>query len=146
MTFMIILGGVAAIYIMLLIFRLAALALPVYTGLALGLWLLDRGTGYGMAIAGGLLGGVALLVTGRLLCAVLPPLYRGAVALAFTVPGGFAGYQAAVGLGGLALHSATALQLLGLLGACTGAVGAWQSLGSGAASPPAPGSAPEPAS
>ena len=46
MTFMIILGAVAAIYIAILMFRLASVALPLYAGIGTTLYLIDRDLGY----------------------------------------------------------------------------------------------------
>lgn len=128
MTFMIILGAVAAVFIIMLLFRLAALALPVYAGIGAGFWMLERGSGYGMSIAAGLFTGAMILGLARILCSSLPPLYRLPVALAFTVPAAFAGYQAASGLAGLAAAEGHALSWLGIVGAAVGAFGALRSL------------------
>ena len=129
MTLMIILGAFAGLYLILLLFRLASIALPLFAGMGAGFWLLERGFGYLPSIAGGLLLGIIILWAGRTLCAILPPLYRGLVALAFAVPAGFAGYQAAKGIAGLGLTEGAFLELLGIAGAMTAAVAAWQSLG-----------------
>lgn len=129
MTFMIILGGIAGLYLILLMFRLAAIALPLYAGIGAGLWMLDRGFGYGASIASGLLLGTLILLAGRFLCAALPPLWRGLVALLFALPAGFAGYQAAKGLGGLALSDGAFLECLAITGALITAAAAWRSLG-----------------
>ncbi len=128
MTFMIILGAVAAIFIVMLMFRLAALALPVYAGVGAAFWMLERGSEYGMSIASGLFTGALILGLGRFLCSAFPPLYRMPVALVFAVPAAFAGYQAATGLAGLAVAQGSALSWLGVLGAAVGAVGARRSL------------------
>ena len=128
MTLMI-LGAFAGLYLILLLFRLASIALPLFAGIGAGFWLLDRGFGYLPSIAGGLLLGIFILWAGRILCAILPPLYRGLVALAFAIPAGFAGYQAAKGIAGLALTDGAVLELLAIAGALTAAVAAWQSLG-----------------
>lgn len=129
MTFMIILGVLAGLYLVVLMFRLASIALPFYAGIGAGFWLLDRHYGYGASIAAGLMVGILILFFGRLLCATLPPIFRGIVALAFALPAGFAGYQAAKGLAGLALAEGAFLELLGFVGAITAATAAWQSLG-----------------
>lgn len=134
MTFMIILGAVAAVYLLLLLFRLAALALPVCCGSGIGLWMLERGAGHGASIGVGLLAAILLLLYGRGLCAILPPLLRVPVALIFAMPAGFAGYQAANGIAGLMLTDRGALLWLGVAGACAGVLGAWRSLGGAPAS------------
>lgn len=128
MTFMIILGAIAGFYLIALLFRLASIALPVYAGIGAGFWLLDRGYGYGTSIAAGFAAGVFILFIGRILCATLPPLFRGIVAIAFAVPAGFAGYRAARGLAGLASTDEFILALCGIIGALAAAAAAWRSL------------------
>lgn len=135
-TFMIILGTVAGLYLIMLLFRLAAIALPLYAGIGAAFWLLDRGHGPVTAITAGLLFGAFILLAGRLLCATLPPLYRAILAIIFAVPAGFAGYQAAKGLAGLALSEGAWLEILGFAGALTAAVAAWRSLGTPQAQDP----------
>jgi hypothetical protein len=129
---MIILGAVAAVYLLVMLFRLASLALPVYSTIGAGLWMLEARAGYGASIAVGLFAGILLLLIGRGLCAVLPPLLRLPAALAFAVPAAFAGYQAVNGIAGLMLAEGPALTWLALAGACAAAIGAWQSLGAAA--------------
>jgi len=129
MTFMIILGAAAAIYIAMLMFRLAAVALPLYAGIGTSIYLVGRDFGYPTSIAAGMLVGAFILVAGRTLCAVLPPFYRTIVAAAFAVPAGFAGYQAAKGLAGLAMGEGYMLEALGIAGAVAAAVAAWRGLG-----------------
>lgn len=129
MTFILLLGGAAAIYIAMLMFRLAAVALPLYAGIGISIYLIGRDFGYPASIAAGLLVGALILVAGRALCAVLPPFYRAIVAGAFAGPAGFAGYQAAKGLVGLAIGGGYALEVLGFTGALAAAVAAWRGLG-----------------
>ncbi|WP_411338860.1 hypothetical protein V6U71_12985 [Sphingopyxis sp. J-6] len=136
MTFIIILGAAAAIYIAVLMFRLAAVALPLYAGVGISIYLIGRDFGYPASIAAGLLVGVLILVAGRALCAVLPPFYRAIVAAAFSGPAGFAGYQAAKGLAGLAIGGGYTLEALGLAGALAAAVAAWRGLGTAERNPP----------
>lgn len=129
MTLMIILGAVAGLYLIALLFRLAAIALPIYAGIGAGFWLLDHGYGHGTSITAGLITAVLVLLLGRLLCATLPPIPRGTVALVFAVPAGFAGYQAARVLAELALTNDIILTLLGAAGAVAAAAAAGRSLG-----------------
>lgn len=129
MTFLIILGAAAGIYLILLMLRLASIALPLYAGIGAGLWMLDCGYTHLASIAAGFLFGAAILFTGRFLCAVLPPLYCGLVAFTFALPAGFAGYQAAQGIAGLALAEGAALEMFGSIGALTAAFAAWRNLG-----------------
>ncbi|WP_447763368.1 hypothetical protein [Sphingopyxis panaciterrae] len=128
MTLMIILGAIAGLYLVALLFRLASIALPLYAGIGAGFWLLDRDYGYGPSIAAAVATGAVVLFAGRMLCATLPPIFRGLVALAFALPAGFAGYQAARGLGGLALADGAVLTAVGVLGALAAAAAAWRSL------------------
>ncbi|MBE1529833.1 hypothetical protein GGC65_004289 [Sphingopyxis sp. OAS728] len=128
MTFMIILGAAAAVYLTVLMFRLAALALPLYAGIGAGIWLHTHGYGYGASIAAGLLTGLIVLGTGRMISAAAPPLLGTVVALTFALPAGVAGYQAAKGLAGLLLAEGALLECLGAAGAVTAAVSAWRSL------------------
>jgi hypothetical protein len=128
-TFILLLGGAAAIYIAMLMFRLAAVALPLYAGIGISIYLIGRDFGYPASIAAGLLVGALILVAGRALCAVLPPFYRAIVAAVFAGPAGFAGYQAAKGLVGLAIGGGYALEVLGFTGALAAAVAAWRGLG-----------------
>ena len=103
MTFMIILGAVAGVYLLWLMFRLAALALPVYAGIAAALLLRDANHGYIEAIAAGLVVGGAIWFAGNALLAIArSPLLRLAVAALFAVPAGFAGYLLAYSVAELA--------------------------------------------
>lgn len=127
MTIFLILGGVAALYLIWLLFRLAAYALPVYAGVALGLFLHAEGYGYAAAISSGLAAGGALLVAGRLVIA-FSPIFRWPVVILFVVPAGFAGYQTAGGLAALALDPGAGLSILSWIGALVAASGAWTGL------------------
>src|SRR3546814_12212233 len=69
MTLMIILGGIAALYLTGLLFRLAFLALPVCLGLCAFLLLRDQGNGWAEALAMGLLTGIGFHLAGRRLFA-----------------------------------------------------------------------------
>lgn len=135
MTFMIILGAAAAIYVAVLMFRLAAVALPLYAGIGISIYLVGRDFGYPASIAAGLLVGVSILAAGRALCAVLPPSYRTIVAAAFAIPASFAGYQAAKAMAGLAIGGGHMLEALGLTGALAAAVAAWRGLGTAGRDP-----------
>lgn len=131
MTLALILGGAVALYLIWLLFRLAAYALPVYSALGTGLYLLEHHHGYGTAIAGGLAVGVAVLLVGQFLMAFArSPLLRFLVALLFAVPAGAAGYQAARGLGGMMIDPGAGLTALSLFAAALTASSAWRGLGS----------------
>lgn len=135
MTFLFILGGVAALYTGWLMFRLAALALPLYAGIGCTLALLDHGKGYGLAIAGGVALGAAMLLGGQQLLAMIRmPLLRALLLILFAVPAGFAGYQAANAIADLVIGKGPVRTALSLVAALLTASVAARGLG---AAPPA---------
>jgi hypothetical protein len=153
MTIFLILGIIAALYVVWLIFRAAAYALPVYAGIALGLHLVDTGHGHGTAILAGFGCGIAVLLLGQLLVAFLPSTALRLVVVAiFTVPAAFAGYQVGIGFGGQLIGQGTLLTLTSVLSGLVAALSAWRSLAlpvgaDGGATPRSGGSsAPPPAS
>lgn len=105
MTLMIILGIVAALYLALLLYRLAILALPISAGLIVASLLHDQGSGWTGAALAGLFAGCAAYLAGRI-CAsdgVQMPV-RVTVLLLFSSAAACAGYQlgsALAVLGGL---------------------------------------------
>ena len=106
MTILIIFGGLAALYMLSLAFRLAALALPTYAGIFLAVEMIGSGHGHGAAILSGLAAGSAVLLLGRLVAAVAPSTSaRLFIVALFAVPAGFAGYRLAHGLAGLLLEA-----------------------------------------
>lgn len=129
MTFALILGGVAALYGIWLLFRLAVFALPICTGIATGFAALDHGYSYPAAIAAGLGLGALILVSARgLLAANIAPALKFLVALAFAVPAALAGYAATQSLVGLAGLDGTVQLLASLAGAVAIALASWRSL------------------
>src|SRR3546814_16084344 len=95
MTLMIILGGIAALYLIGLLFRLASLALPVCLGLCAFHLLRDQGYGWGAALAMGLLTGIGLHLPPRwLFSSTTSANYRLLLGLIFMPP------AAPAGLGG----------------------------------------------
>lgn len=102
MTFMIILGGAAALYFIWLLFRLATYALPIYSAVGAGLFVHTQGYGTTAMLFAGFATGLIVLLTGQAVFAsAKSPLLRFLVLLLFAVPAGFAGYQAMTGLLGL---------------------------------------------
>src|SRR3546814_4319143 len=71
MTIFLILGAVAGLYVLALLFRLASYALPVYAGLTCAFLLLGHDVGYLGAILGGLAAGIATLLIGQGLIAFI---------------------------------------------------------------------------
>ncbi len=107
MTLMLILGAIAALYCLRLLFRSAKFALPVCAAIALGFALRDLGFGWLTILGSALIAGVAVLALGRRLVGGTAPLaVKLCVMLMFVGAAAFAGYQAG-----------TALAILGGLGA-----------------------------
>lgn len=129
MTLMIILGGIAALYLVWLLFRLASFALPVCLGLCAFLFLRDQGCGWPAALAMGPLTGMMLHWAARRLFARSASVaVRLLIELIFVAPAGVAGIGVGTALaellgidGGWRNGSAF---LVGLAAACT----SWRSL------------------
>src|SRR3546814_15619856 len=99
MTLMIILGGIAALYLTGLLFRLAFLALPVCLGLCAFLLLRDQGNGWAAALAMGLLTGIGFHLAGRWMFARITPVsIRLLIGSLFMGPAGAEGLGAGTGL------------------------------------------------
>ncbi len=128
MTFMLILGGVAACYLVWLLFRLAVFALPAYAGAAAFVVMLDRGFGPGAAIAAGLAVGLLLVVGSRWVHARASIPGRLLVQAAFAMPAAAAGYQAARAVAELALPASILVPLLGAGAAVAAAAASWRSI------------------
>ncbi|MDR6833913.1 MULTISPECIES: hypothetical protein [unclassified Sphingopyxis] len=99
MTLMLILGAVAAFYCLLLLFRCATYALPIFAGLGLAFTLRDQGFDWMVILAAGLLAGVSVHTLGRHLARGSAPLaVRLGVILIFVGAAAAAGYQAGAAL------------------------------------------------
>lgn len=103
MTLMLILGGVALSYCVLLLFRRAKYALPLFAGLYLAFYLRDLGHGWIIIAAGGLLAGLAVHACGRHIAGSSAPFaVRFCVILLFAGTAAAAGFQAGCALAELA--------------------------------------------
>lgn len=130
MTLMIILGGVAALYLIWLLFRLAAFALPVYAAAGVGLYLHTQGYGIAATLAAGFMTGVIVHLTGRALFASIgSPVLRFLLASLFAAPAGFAGYHAMTGLALLMVDDGFWVRCLSVAAGLATASAAWRSLG-----------------
>lgn len=140
MTFLIILGAAAGVYLLWLMFRIAALALPAYAGIAVALLLHDAGYGYAAVIAAGLaVGGATWLVGQSLFAAARSPLARLGIGALFAVPAGFAGYQLARGVAQMAGAEGAILTGISLAATIATSSAAWAVLtASTSSSPPKP--------
>lgn len=120
MTIFLVLGLIAGLYMIWLLFHLAIHALPVSAGIGGGLWLHSQGYGYLASILGGLLAGTLVVLIGQLLLAhVRSPILRLAIMLTFAVPAAVAGYHAIYSIAGLALAPGASLSILAWGGALT---------------------------
>jgi predicted anti-sigma-YlaC factor YlaD len=103
MTLMLILGGVAIVYCLLLLFRCAKYALPLFAGLALAVYLRDHSYGWLTILAAGLLAGISVHAFGRHIAGSSAPFaIRFCVILLFAGTAAAAGYQAGGALAELA--------------------------------------------
>jgi hypothetical protein len=89
-----------------LLFTLAIYALPFFVGLTVGMYVLESGAGLAEGLGAGLLAGVAALVVGQFLVAILRnPVLQAGVALAYAAPAALAGYHAVHGLSGIGFET-----------------------------------------
>ena len=127
MTLMIILGGIAALYLIGLLFRLASLALPVCLGLCAFLLLRDQG--YGPALAMGLLTGIGFHLAGLWLFArTTSARIRLLIGLLFMAPAGAAGLGAGTALADLLGIDGGWRTCLAMLVGVAAACASWRSL------------------
>lgn len=129
MTIFLILGAVAGVYVLALLFRLASYSLPVYAGLTCAFLLLRHDVGHLGAILGGLSAGIATLLIGQgLIGFIRSPMIRVGIACLFAIPAGIAGFQAAHALGSLATDNSMLLAILGSIAAMATSLSAWRSV------------------
>lgn len=129
MTIFLVLGLFAGLYMIWLLFTLAVHALPVGAGINVAFWMRDHDHGYVAAILGGLAAGIAILLIGQFLFAVVrAPALRLVLALMFAIPAGIAGYHAVQGVMQLAIDPGTLLSVLSWTGAVVIAFSAWSRL------------------
>ena len=103
MTLMLIFGAIAAFYCLLLLFRCATYALPIFAGLGLAFTLRDQGFDWMVILAAGLVAGVSVHTLGRHLARGSAPLaVRLGVILTFVGAAAAAGFQAGGALAMLA--------------------------------------------
>jgi hypothetical protein len=126
MTLALLFAAVAVGFACWLLYTLATLALPVFAAITVGLWANGHGAGTLGALALALLAGVATLIAGQLLFAMVrAPLARLAIGLLFAAPAAIAGYHAIHGITGMGVESETWRQALGALGALFIGGAAW---------------------
>ena len=113
-----------------LLFTLAIYALPFFVGLPVGMYAHESGAGIAEALEAGLLAGVAALVLGQLLIAILRnPWLQAGVALVYAVPAALAGYYAVYGLSGIGFETEFVRIVLGGLGGLIIGSTAWVRMG-----------------
>lgn len=130
MTFMLILGAAAGLYLIWLLFRLAALALPLGVGIALAFELQNRGYGAGAALALAFLAALLLHLAGRHLYAHGgSTVLRACVATLFFLPAGAASFYGMTGIVKLFATEGVLVTILPVLAAVVAAVAAVRGLG-----------------
>lgn len=100
-----------------LIFRLAAVALPSYVAVAVGLYAFNRGAGLIASVALALLSGVVVLVLGEFVYRVGTRPIKIVASLLFAIPAAFAGYNVVHSLSGIGVTSETLRQVFSFFGA-----------------------------
>lgn len=129
MTLTLILGGVAIIYSLLLLFRCATLALPLFAGLCLAFYLRDHGYGWMTIFAAGLLAGFSVHALGRHIAGGSAPFaVRISVILLFAGTAAAAGFQAGGALAALADLDPWADRSVSILVALLTALASWRDL------------------
>lgn len=129
MTLMLILGAVAAFYGLLLLFRCATYALPLFAGLGLAFTLRDQGFGWMVILAVGLVAGVSVHALGRHLARGSAPLaVRLGVILTFVGAAAAAGFQAGAALAVLADVDLWTQRGLSILTAVVTGYASWRDL------------------
>jgi len=95
-----VLASIAAISVICcLLFYLAVYALPLFAGVTAGVWAYGTGAGWLGGIAVGAVAGLATLLAGHVLLALVRPLWlRLVIAAAFVAPAAIAGYHATHGI------------------------------------------------
>ena len=113
-----------------LLFTLAIYALPFFVGLTVGIYAQDNGAGLVEVLGAGLLVGIAALVLGQLLIAILRnPWLQAGVALVYAAPAALAGYYAVYGLSGVGFETETVRVVLGGIGGLIIGGTAWVRMG-----------------
>ena len=105
------------------IFRLAAVALPCYAAMAVGLYAFNRGAGPIASVALALLSGAVALALGELVYRVGTRPIRIVIALLYAMPAAVAGYNVVHDLSDIGVTSEILRQVFGIFGA-TAAVSA----------------------
>lgn len=113
-----------------LLFTLAIYALPFFAGLTVGMYAHEGGVGLAEALGAGLVAGVAALIVGQFLIAVLRnPWLQAGVALVYTAPAALAGYHAVYGLSGIGFEPEIVRVVLGGIGGLVIGGTAWIRMG-----------------
>ncbi len=114
-----VLASIAAISVICcLLFYLAVYALPLFAGVTAGVWAYGTGAGWLGGIAVGAVAGLATLLAGHVLLALVRPLWlRLVIAAAFVAPAAIAGYHATHGIVKHTMPSETWQVVFSLVGA-----------------------------
>ena len=101
----------------MLLFRLAAYALPAYAAVATGLYLHGHGAGLAGAIVLAILAGTMVLALGQIAFNARTLIIRLGAALVFAIPAAMAGYSVGHGLSGIGDTAETWQQMVGVISA-----------------------------
>lgn len=126
MILAIVVAVIAVAVLCSLLLNLIIFALPLYTGVAAGLWIHASGVGVlGSVIAGGAAAIAVLVIAQWLLATIRSPMLAAAICLAFALPAAFAGYHAVYGIVGLIRQPDTGSIILASVGAFVVGITAW---------------------
>lgn len=129
MTILLLFGLVAATALVRFLFSLATIALPVSTGIALGLSLHSAGVGIAASLAAACLVALVLLAGGAAAYrAAHAPLSRLFLLFIFVLPAAVAGYSVGRAVSALVLDQRLAATIFGLLCAAITAIAAHRTL------------------
>ncbi|MGH6652665.1 MAG: hypothetical protein ACREB7_16195 [Sphingopyxis sp.] len=129
MTLMLILGGVAIFYCLLLLFRCAKYALPLFAGLYLAFYLRDHGHGWITIAALGLLAAFSVHACGRYIAgSSAPSAVRFCVILLFAGTAAATGFQAGGAIAELADFDPWADRGISILVALLTGLASWRDL------------------
>lgn len=136
MIIFLVLGLFASLYMLWLLFALAAQALPFYAGISVAFLLHHLGCGYVASIVVGFIAGAFTLGLGQaLFVQSRSTSVRCAIAVLFIAPAAIAGYSATHGVVGHVIGNGVFATLVGLVGALGIANTAWRHLASGPIAP-----------
>lgn len=102
----VVLGFIGIVVAVVVLFKLAVVAAPVFVGMQTFIWTMDTGAGpIGAILAGGAAGVTTLVLARILFVNVRLPSVRMTLALGFGIPAALAGYHVVLGVASLSVPS-----------------------------------------